>query len=189
MNEKNHGHEEKVLVIDIKLTKWLVVTLVGVLTIALLLTYLALPGENALAVGETTVRAQSGGMRQFYLGGGGSGNSVSTSCAAGYHMASLWEIADPSNLKYNTTLGITQSDTGEGPPTSMIGFVRTGYTSNGSTTAGRANCLGWTSGSVAHDGTTAQLPDNWTSGSQNIGVWQVSVMDCIPGARVWCIED
>src|SRR5262245_7913813 len=28
-------------------------------------------------------------------------------CSQGFHMASLWEIFDPTNLKYDTTLGQT----------------------------------------------------------------------------------
>ena len=33
------------------------------------------------------------------------GNQVLTACAAGYHMASLWEILDPSNLKSQHGIG------------------------------------------------------------------------------------
>jgi hypothetical protein len=186
---ENQVREEKVLVIDVKPTRWLAVALVGALAMASLLTYLALTGEKALAVGETAPQAQSAGMRKFYLGGGGLGDAASTSCAAGYHMASLWEIANPSNLKYNTTLGVTQSDSGQGPQTVEKGWVRTGYIANGSTTVGRANCLAWTSGSIVHNGTVAQLPDAWTSGAQDIGVWQLSVVNCHDGALAWCIED
>ena len=39
-----------------------------------------------------------------------------SACAEGYHMASLWEIHDPSNLRYDTELGFTTDDSGFGPP-------------------------------------------------------------------------
>ena len=32
------------------------------------------------------------------------GSQVLTACAEGYHMASLWEIFDTSNLRYDTAL-------------------------------------------------------------------------------------
>ena len=57
---------------------------------------------------------------------------VSTACADGYHMASLWEIKDTSNLKYNATLRLcTLADQGQGPPTingtdPLVGWVHTG---------------------------------------------------------------
>jgi hypothetical protein len=46
-------------------------------------------------------------------------------------MASMWEISDPSNLRYDTQLGVTTADSGFGPPagTSFVaffGWVRTG---------------------------------------------------------------
>ena len=55
--------------------------------------------------------------RKFYLTQTGfTGSQALTACANGYHMASLWEILDPSNLRYNTTLGFTTQDSGFGPP-------------------------------------------------------------------------
>ena len=36
------------------------------------------------------------------------GNQALTACASGYHMASLWEIFDTSNVRYNTVVGLTQ---------------------------------------------------------------------------------
>jgi hypothetical protein len=62
------------------------------------------------------------------------GSQPLTACAAGYHMASLWEIFDTSNLKYDTALGAVSNDSGSGPPTVVIvaghilnaGWIRTG---------------------------------------------------------------
>ena len=45
--------------------------------------------------------------RSFYLTKAThKGFAGETACALGYHMASLWEIHEPSNLSYNTTLGL-----------------------------------------------------------------------------------
>jgi hypothetical protein len=48
-----------------------------------------------------------------------------TACAAGYHMASLWEIHETSNLRYDTELGLTRGDSGCGPPNSFSGWSGT----------------------------------------------------------------
>ena len=53
------------------------------------------------------------------------GAQATTACAAGFHMASLWEIFDPSNLRYDATVGATADDSGAGPPF-LGGWVRTG---------------------------------------------------------------
>jgi hypothetical protein len=184
-------------VIDIKLTQGLVVALSCILMAVVLLAYLALTEQGARASGENVSRrtslAQSSGMRQFYLTiPGHPGGTAKTACAAGYHMASLWEIADPSNLRYNIALGFAQADSGGGPPADeayMLGWVRTGYVSDHSSTPGRANCNGWTVGSYGIYGTTASLPSQWTADLQDIGVWQLAVQYCSDYYRVWCIED
>ncbi len=55
--------------------------------------------------------------RKFYLTGSPvDGAAASGACATGYHMASLWEIFDPSGLDYNTSLGMTLEDSAQGPP-------------------------------------------------------------------------
>jgi len=43
------------------------------------------------------------------------GSEALTACAEGYHMASLWEIFDTSNLRYNTQLGATAPRFGSRP--------------------------------------------------------------------------
>jgi hypothetical protein len=63
-------------------------------------------------------------------------NQALSACAAGFHMASLWEIQDPSNLDYNIVLGYAlNADQGHGPPTFdgigvISGWVRTGGASS-----------------------------------------------------------
>ncbi len=121
-----------------------------------------------------------------------------TACATGYHFASIWEIADPSSLRYNTELGLGSPDSGMGPPTAIrffqglipvSGWVRTGYGTSGTEPAGTANCLGWSSNYDSDFGTVANLPSNWTGGAQDIGVWNTQVLTCDASKWVWCVQD
>jgi hypothetical protein len=140
-------------------------------------------------------------MRQFYLSRTlATGMEAGTICAEGYHFASLWEIVDPSNLRYNPSLGMTSSDSGAGPPSVIVvrplpipiparGWVRTGYTSSTSTTPGRGNCDVWSSEDGAHSGTVVHLVSEWDIGGQDIGVWNVDVAACDNDVRVWCMQD
>lgn len=191
---------ERTIVIDIKPTRGLVVTLSCVLVIVALLAYLTLTGERAVAaeagtVGEASL-AQSTGMRQFYLTTSSFyADETLTACADGYHFASLWEIADPANLKYNTTLGQRRSDSDQGPPSSSglgdgvgVGYVRTGYAAASNYAAGQANCQVWSIYGLGAYGTVAWLPSDWTASNDDVGVWAVAPDNCV-GRRVWCIED
>ena len=63
------------------------------------------------------------------------GSQALSACASGYHMASLWEIFDTSNLRYDTALGASSTDSGSGPPVAVYfglghfegdGWIRTG---------------------------------------------------------------
>ena len=54
-----------------------------------------------------------------------------TACVLGFHMASLWEIFNVSVLEYDTSLGATMDDSGSGPPADVLGWIRTGFNSNG----------------------------------------------------------
>jgi hypothetical protein len=183
---------EKIIVIDIKLTRGLVVALSCVLVIVALLAYLTLTGESAVASETETAQAASTGMRQFYLTKiSYTGDAAKTVCDEGYHMASLWEIADPSNLKYDKSRGHNQTDSGQGPPAgdsidSIAGWVRTGYVADESYNTGKANCDAWSD--WQGNGTLAWLHDDWTSG-QHVGIWNVTLDFCDDNHRVWCIED
>jgi hypothetical protein len=188
--------EQQTLVIDINLTRGLVALLIGGLLVVAALGYLTWMQDEVKASPEQAPLAALTGIRQYYLtiSDTYTGKYALTACGDGYHMASLWEIMDPSNLKYNTTLGYTQDDSGQGPPvgtTNAVGWVRTGYISNTSTTAGQANCGTWTTESSIERGTAVNLADNWTSGggAQDIHVWNVQDILCIGANRVWCVED
>ena len=198
--------DEKVIVIDINLTRGLVALLALALLVTALLGYLAWGQREVAASGpqapldhaqdrpfdyaQDRPLASSAGIRQYYMTKTWhKGANTLTACASGYHMASLWEILDLSNLKYNTDLGYVQRDSGQGPPSGWtMGWVRTGYSSDASTTAGRGNCNAWTSSDGGHSGTLACLPSNWTAG-QDVHVWYVAPTSCSTICPVWCVED
>ena len=140
--------------------------------------------------------ASSAGLRGYYLttsyyngaeADGTDGNGAGV-CASGYHFASLWEILDHSNLKYNTDLGYTWDDSGQGPPSNRHAWVRTGYHFSTSEIAGQGNCNAWTSSSSSDRGTYAYLPPDWEAG-QEVHVWEVWHFGCDSDLQVWCVED
>ena len=98
-------------------------------------------------VTEQPARADSKkGLRTFYLTKDfHDGSQALTACAPGFHMASLWEIFDPSNLRYDATLGFTRDDSGSGPPQGSFGWIRTGTGATTSNFAGVGNCNAWQS--------------------------------------------
>jgi hypothetical protein len=137
------------------------------------------------------------GSRSFYLTTAQhNGSQVLTACAEGYHMASLWEILDPSNLRYDTTLGFVRSDSGSGPPAGVSGWIRTGNVAGGNSIAGLANCgtsIGaWTSANASDQGTTVFLAHGWqpTLNGNLISPWIADTEFCNGfAARVWCVQD
>jgi hypothetical protein len=139
------------------------------------------------------------GVRQYYLSPVlAPANAARSACTDGYHFASIWEIADPSALKYNPSLGISSPDSGNGPPTAISfmgnplvvrGWVRTGFSYSVLDSPGQANCANWVSDYGFYWGTTANLPSTWTSDQQDIGVWSVGVSTCDTSLRVWCVQD
>lgn len=144
-------------------------------------------------------KQQQRGPRRFYLTQEGyDGSQALSACADGYHMASLWEILDPSNLSYDTSLGATVADSGSGPPNGS-GWLRTGFIASAGATAadgtgpaaGSANCQAWTSaGSEAH-GTTALLPvyGDIETDVTMISPWVARTARCSARPRVWCVQD
>jgi hypothetical protein len=165
----------------------LVLLLTLALVTAAFLGYLASGSADASA--PRVPLASSASIRQYYLTTSThNGAGARTACAAGYHMASLWEILDTSNLKYNATLGVAGDDSGQGPPTVGGGWVRTGYYSSGSTTPGEGNCNAWSSSSASDYGTGAWLEYDWTL-PQDVHVWHVGNKRCSAATSVWCVED
>jgi hypothetical protein len=140
--------------------------------------------------GPELVAAASATLPQYYLTASTHyGNHAADAgvCAAGYHFASLWEIAQTSTLRYNTTLGFVSAsmDQGQGP-SQTAGWVRTGGGAANANTdpPGTANCSNWTTSGF---GTLAAPLGDWTASSM-LG-WKVSRSNCNAAARVWCRED
>ena len=177
---------EQTLVLNIDLTRGLAAALLVVAAVVAVALLVRGPAP-ASAAGEA-VSAATDNMRRYYLGYSVHASSAIEGCEPGYHFASLWEILDPSNLVFEAALSVTRTDVGDGPPTELVGWVRTGYSANVSATAGHANCSAWTSVSEGEYGTTAQLPADWLTGGQ-LHVWDVGVQDCSAVAYIWCVED
>ena len=126
------------------------------------------------------------------------GSQALNACTTGFHMASLWEIHEPSILKYDTSLGFTADDSGSGPPNEVVGFgwVRTGGPRLfGTLLRGTANCANWTSAGSTNGttdfGSIVGLSGDWSSSNAPISVspWAADVRTCDSMLRVWCVQD
>lgn len=120
------------------------------------------------------------------------GASADVACMAGYRMATLWEILDTSNLIYDITLGhqIFDGDQGKGPPTGIggVGWVRTGGAPSIGNGAGNGNCAVWSYNFASSYGTTAWLPDDWSTTAVKMGDWLTGYAECNTYQRVWCFR-
>ena len=114
-----------------------------------------------------------------------------TACAAGYHMASLWEILDVSNIvyAYNHPAAHTKADSGNGPPSFWNGWVRTGNASSNSDVTGTGNCLAWTSRSASDYGVSVRLSRTWVTAPGDIFTWDATTFACSFTGPVWCAKD
>jgi hypothetical protein len=132
--------------------------------------------------------------RKFYLTKSDTFNGAHAlnACAKGYHMASLFEILDVSNLVYDTTLGHTTADSGFGPPaisslsTSEQGWVRTGGQMQTANFLGLANCSAWDSDFSQDYGTVSYMG---LPGALVSATWAIDTAQCNLERRVWCIQD
>ena len=163
------------------------------LVVALLAFTVLLMG--GLALGQRLATAETANAveaveRGFYLSlATFQGDQARLACAPGYHFASLWEILDTSRLRYNTSLGKTAPDSGEGPPAApAIGWVLTGYSADAAGEAGNANCDAWTSGSSGSLGTFVRLPNSWIYDLEDLLGWEVALGICSSKLSVWCVE-
>jgi hypothetical protein len=143
-------------------------------------------------IGVTGIGAQANGGHHFYLTDVNYyTDQALTACDSGYHMASLWEILDVSNLiyDYDHPAAHTKADSGYGPPSYWHGWVRTGQNSSGSTTTGTGNCLNWSTRSGDSSGVSVRLSRGWETAPGDISTWDANTFACsIPGP-VWCVED
>lgn len=136
------------------------------------------------------------GLRKFYVTQTfHAGNEAIAACSTGYHMASIWEILDVSNLQYDTSLGLTRPDSGSGPPTLGIGWIRTGMDSGSNNEIGTANCSAYTNADHDRLGTRVFLPRVWTVNPDSlvpevvISPWVADLSPCDQKAHVWCVQD
>jgi hypothetical protein len=169
----------------------------GPLLLALLLVMLlsgSIAPENPVSA-QTGVAATffpQGGGRHFYLTAANyATNRVRTACASGYHMASLWELYDVSNLVYDYghPAAYTKADSGYGPPSYWYGWVRTGYDSSSSSTTGTGNCNNWSNTSSSVYGVSVRLSRTWETASGDIGPWDATSFTCNYTGPVWCVGD
>jgi hypothetical protein len=117
------------------------------------------------------------------------GANALSACATGFHMASLYEIFDTTELQYDTTLGLLEEDSGDGPQTERGGWIRTGAEASIVGDPGDSNCFAWTKSDVGASGTTAQLDEDWGDPAEVSSPWKASSEACGPKRRVWCVED
>jgi hypothetical protein len=135
--------------------------------------------------------------KQYYLSTDNvMGGEVGRVCRPGFHMASLWEIFDTSNLRYSQDLGLRILDQGAGPPAGIWGWVRTGWTTTagsteGSDKPGQAHCFLWSNSTDDYDGTRVRLSNEWGKAyrSSKIAPWEADAERCNSRQHVWCVED
>ncbi|MDJ0789836.1 MAG: right-handed parallel beta-helix repeat-containing protein [Myxococcota bacterium] len=163
----------------------------------------AVEGMAKETAGNSCPDSSCGGSRlpRFYLESSdpnkADGSEARSVCAPGFHMASFWEIRDPTALRYDHTLGRSQAvPDPAGPPVPDAGWVRTGGDSNPGTLPGaipgQANCNGYTSNALEHRGTRVSLHDDWTAAPafpSNILPWVPTLSPCSFNNPVWCVED
>jgi hypothetical protein len=148
---------------------------------------------SGAATNTTTVPA-----RHYYLTKATiNGNQALTACASGYHFASFTEIQDPTVLTYNKTLGRSAADDGAGPPSGLlgVGWVRTGYTSNSTSSDPSIpnNCNLWTSDATSDNGEVGLFDPSF--GGSTVGpivnFTNVAACDNSQGDNVgvWCVEN
>jgi hypothetical protein len=128
--------------------------------------------------------------RAYYLSRDAvAGGQALAVCLPGFHMASLYEIFHPSNLRYDTTLGVTLGDAGSGP-LRTFGWIRTGSIAQSTTTSvpGNANCNAWQSSSPSINGSLVGL-DDWANAARSINPWRGTAASCQSIVSVWCVED
>jgi hypothetical protein len=139
------------------------------------------------AVGYVSLAAR----RKFYLTqtAAQDGAGADTACGAGYHFAALSEIFDTTQLEYDTTLGYTNEDSGQGLPSAISGWVRTGYLSFTTAFAGQSNCANWSSSSAGDYGTFVLFSPNWLGAATVVSPWAANTQTCNNVGRSWCVQD
>jgi hypothetical protein len=128
--------------------------------------------------------------------------SAANACGTGFHFASLFEILEPSGLLYDTKNALafyhpSDYDQGFGPPTFILGWVRTGFGRYADNAApGQSNCNNWTTSNSEAYGTAVSLNGAWTNlftSSDDFSPitrwWLPMAIQCKQKIRVWCVSD
>jgi hypothetical protein len=150
---------------------------------------------------RAAAQASAWSARKYYLTKNkAQGNQTLNACAAGYHMASFYELFNVSTLQYDTALGLQNQDSGTGPPVVVEGWIRTGAANasgSGLGTPGMSNCNLWQTNGHDYYGSVVRLSGLWSPPSPTnlltpITPWEasgVTVMACSINYRVWCVQD
>jgi len=135
-------------------------------------------------------------MRDYYVSPAAvTGGAAPTACDPGFHMASLYEILDPSQLAYDASRGGVEVDAGSGPPSGppARGWIRTGVNAGGLAfppIVGLSNCGAYASSSGTAYGAAVYLVDDWeTPNAGHEDPFEPSAPVCSTPLRVWCLED
>jgi hypothetical protein len=152
---------------------------------------------------QGTVFTSTAPIRGYYLTKNTiTGSKVLTACASGYHFASIWEILNTSDLHYNTTLGRTNVNSGNGAPAissrstfadAAFGWIRTGAPDD-------PNCINWTSSNGADAGPAGapyilggSQPPQWVIDNGSSGQTAISCDGTFSGTPVsigvWCVQN
>lgn len=153
-------------------------------------------------VTEASLSWQSFHRRYYLSTATATGLHATEACLAGFHMASLFEILDPTVLRYaHGPSALSSPDAGQGPPAAFSGWIRTGWfqASTDPAPSGQPNCNAWASETASHWGTLVSLTDvfdRYTGDDGGpddnvlrLGPWIGSVSTCEIARRVWCVED
>ncbi len=150
-------------------------------------------GGNVCADGSCSRR----GARRYYLTRSPfvSASNAPTRCAAGFHMASMWELSNLAGLEFTLrprrgSVNTPINDQGEGPTSSPSGgWIRTGGLPNDSGAAGIANCDAYETSDSESLGTTANLHPTGFGQTSGNAPWRITTHTCDFFRAVWCIED
>jgi hypothetical protein len=145
-----------------------------------------LPSAQAASV------AVSANSRQYFITlTNVNGAAADTTCPAGYHMASLFEMGDVTDLVYASDHAAAKllTDQGSGPAAGWWGWARTGGAASVASVAGRANCNAWASSTSGEYGTLVRLNPEWVDSATTISPWEAQTWSCAGTAPVWCMED
>ena len=145
-------------------------------------------GALALAA-FASAPAAAGGKKYFMTPDTFTGAAALDACGKGYHMSSLWEIFEISQLKYDTKRGHAREDSGSGPPGALLAWIRTGGASSAINTPGIANCSAWTSDVKADRGTIVELNGVWAAPAAASSPWNAVTAACDTPLRVWCKQN